>query len=548
VSITTSFVRLLAAAAIVAAAAAASGHGSSGIVDLGEIDARVDAQLEATSGAERRAYVRLARVIRRESRSSKGVVDDVKKLEAVLRACDGPLDHDDVLRAALAAPETQVDTYLADEPGDLAVAALRLERARDRASVEAALGGVSAFYADAVGLRLAGNETSMLMAYHNAGVGLANAGSLVRHLLKRQARRGVPGQPVAKGPPGTIDTFAGSGVPGAGGDGGGALDASFYFPMDVAGDPTTGLVHVCDYNNHRIRFIDAGGKVRTLLASTLFPAPPGVPTAPLDHPAGISFDAATGALYVAGWHGQAIVRMPASRDSAEVVGGGGGGDTGDGGPVADAQFDFPSCVVIDGQGGWYVADQFNQRVRHVDPSGVVHPFAGTGTAGFSGDGEAAALAELSFPADAAGAPAGKIALSPDESTLYIADTANHRVRAVDLASGVITTLAGDGEEGSLGDGGLAAAAQLDEPVDVDCDADGNVYVCDSGGSVVRRIDVIAKTISTVTGVPNVTGYSGDGHAATLARLDRPSGIWLDRVRGRLYVADTGNNVIRVVWE
>jgi DNA-binding beta-propeller fold protein YncE len=548
VSITGSTVRLFAAATILVAAAIASGHGSSGIVDLGEIDVRVDAQLEATSGAERRAYLRLARVIRRESRSSNGVADDVKKLLAVLRACDGPLADDDVLRAALAAPEAQVDAYLADEPGDVAVAALRLERARDRESVEAALDGVAAFYADAVALRLAGNEPGMLMAYRNAGGGLARAARLVQHFLARQARRGVPGQPVAKGPRGTIDTFAGSGLSGATGDGGGALDASFYFPMDVAGDPTTGLVHVCDYNNHRIRFIDAGGKVRTLLASTLYPAPPGLPLAPLDHPAGVSFDAATGALYVAGWHAQAIVRMPASRDSAAVVGGGVEGDAGDGGPVADAQFDYPSCVVIDGQGGWYVADQFNQRVRYVDPSGVVHPFAGTGTAGFSGDGEAAVAAELSFPADAAGAPAGKIALSPDESTLYVADTANHRVRAVDIASGVITTLAGNGEEGSLGDGGLAKDAQLDEPVDVDCDAAGNVYVCDSGGSVVRRIDVALKTISTVAGVPNVTGFSGDGHSATLARLDRPSGIWLDRVRGRLYVADTGNNVVRVVWE
>jgi sugar lactone lactonase YvrE len=270
--------------------------------------------------------------------------------------------------------------------------------------------------------------------------------------------------------------------------------------------------------------------------------------APLDHPSGIAFDAATGALYVAGWHGQAIVRMPAARDSAAVVGGGLEGDAGDGGPVADAKFDYPSCVVLDGQGGWYVADQFNQRVRYVDPSGTVHPFAGTGTAGFSGDDAAAADAELSFPDDAAGAPAGRVALSPDEATLYIADTANHRVRAVDIASGVITTLAGNGEQGSAGDGGPATAAQLDEPVDVDCDAAGDVYVCDAGGSVVRRVDVSAKTISTVAGVANISGFSGDGHAATLARLDRPSGIHVDRVRGRLYIADTGNSVIRVVWE
>lgn len=545
---TTTSIRLFAAATLVVAAATASGHGTSGIVDLDAIDARVDAQLDATSGAVHRAYARLARTIRRPSRPEQGVVDDVKKMIAVLRACDSSLADDAELRAALAAPEAQTDAYLAEEPGDVAVAVLRLEREKDRQKVTAALAGVTAFYEQAVAMRVAGNEKVMLDLYRNAGGGLARAGALVQHLLARQARRGAPGQPVAKGPRGTIDTFAGSGVPGTSGDGRGALDASFYFPMDVAVDPTTGLVHVCDYNNHRIRAIDADGKVRTVLASTLFPAPPGVPTAPLDHPAGIAFDAATGALYVAGWHGQAIVRMPASRDSAAVVGGGVEGDAGDEGPVADAKFNYPSCIVLDAQGGWYVADQFNQRVRRVDPSGVVHPFAGTGTSGFSGDEGPALDAELSFPADAAGAPAGRVALSPDEKTLYIADTANHRVRAVDIASGVITTLVGDGTKGSGGDGGLASAAQLDEPVDVDCDAGGNVYVCDSGASVVRRVDVGLKTISTVAGVANVPGYSGDGHTATLARLDRPSGIDLDRVRGRLYVADTGNNVIRVVWE
>ena len=542
-----SSIRLLAAATVLVAAAAASGHGTS-VVDLEEIEARVDAQLEATTGAEHRAYARRARTLHHPSRLGRGATDDVGKMIAVLRACDGPLAADDVLRAALAAPEAEADAYLADGHDDVATAALRLERAGDRQSVAAALSGVAAFYDQAVTQRGLGDEAGALRLYHSAAGGLSRAGHLVQRLLAKQARRGAPGQPVPKGPTGTIDTFAGSGVPGPGGDGRNALDASFYFPMDVAIDPTTGLVHVCDYNNHRIRVIDADGKVRTLLASTLFPAPPGVPTAPLDHPAGISFDAATGDLYVAGWHGQAIVRMPPSRDSAAVVAGSVEGDTGDGGPVADALFNYPSGIVFDGAGGWYVSDQFNQRVRFVDASGVIHPFAGTGAPGFSGDDAAAVDAELNFPADAAGAPAGRIALSPDGATLYIADTANHRVRAVDIASGVITTVAGNGETGSGGDGGSAKAAQLDEPVDVDCDAGGNVYVCDVGGSVVRRVDVAAKTISTVAGIADFPGYAGDGHAATLARLDRPSGILVDRVRGRLYVADTGNNVIRVVWE
>ena len=83
---------------------------------------------------------------------------------------------------------------------------------------------------------------------------------------------------------------------------------------------------------------------------------------------------------------------------------------------------------------------------------------------------------------------------------------------------------------------------------MDCDAAGNVYVCERGGHVVRRIDVTTNRITTIAGVGGVSGYSGDGKSATSARLDRPNGIFVDRVRGRLYVADTGNNVVRVVWE
>src|SRR6185503_3667098 len=96
--------------------------------------------------------------------------------------------------------------------------------------------------------------------------------------------------------------------------------------------------------------------------------------------------------------------------------------------------------------------------------------------------------------------------------------------------------------GTSGDGGKATDAALDAPVDVDCDAAGNVYICDRGesASVVRRVDVSTGTITTIAGIAGLHGYSGDGHAGTAARLDRPSGIHVDRTRGRVYVADTGN--------
>lgn len=540
--------RLTAAAALLAAAASSYGHGSGGILLLEAIDARVDERLAATFGKERRAYRALANVVRRRSRPAKGVADDIAKLLVVLRACEGKLADDAVLRDGLAAPTAQAEAYLADTPDDVFAASRRLERAKDRARVEEALAASSEEYVAAVALRDAGDARGMLLGYRRSGAALARAARLAETLLARQVRRGAPGQPVPKGPHGTIDLYAGTGLPGGTGDGGAALDASFYFPMDVATDPTTGLVHVADYNNHRIRFLDEDGKVRTLLRSTNFPSSgPGL-SAPLDHPSGVAFDPNTGALYVAGWHGQAIVRVAPARDAAEVVNSGVAGDAGDEGPLADARLDYPAGIAFAPDGAWYVADQFNRRVRRVDAEGVIHAFAGTGVPGFSGDGGAAVLAQFDLPTDPDGAPAGRVAVSPDGGTVYVADTSNRRVRAVDVASGVIATIAGTGVSGTGGDGGPAAEAQFVEPVDVDCDGEGNVYVCDAGAHTVRRIGAADRVISTVAGVPGIPGNSGNGRVATQARLDRASGIHVDRVRGRLYIADTGNNVIRVVWE
>lgn len=543
------FLSLLTAAAILAAAVSAFAHGTSGILEIEEIDARVDAQIPVSFGKEHKAYVALARVIRKPSRPSRGLADDMTKLIAVLRACDGPLSHDPILRPALAAPEAAADAYLADQPGDVEIASRRLEREADRAKVKAALDDAVAAHAEGVARRAASDEMGMLASFRAAGSHLARAGALFSKLLAKQVRRGSPGQPVAKGPAGTIDTFAGTGTAGFGGDGGSPLDANFYFPIDVTVEPATGLVHVCDYNNHRIRRIDADGKVRTVagqgdLGDTEGPAL----LAKLHHPASVSFHPLSGDLYIAGWHVHRVIRLVKATGMIEHYAGAVRGDAGDEGPVTAAEFDYPSCVTFDAAGGWYVSDQDNHRVRYVDPAGTIHALAGDGTPGFSGDDGPATDARLENPSGDADGPAGRCALDPAEKFLYVADTSNHRVRRVDLTTHVITTFAGTGSAGSAGDGGAATSASLDTPVDVDCDADGNVYVCDREAHVVRRIDRETNVITTFAGVPAISGYSGDGKAATSARLDRPSGIFMDRVRGRLYVADTGNSVVRVVWE
>jgi DNA-binding beta-propeller fold protein YncE len=133
--------------------------------------------------------------------------------------------------------------------------------------------------------------------------------------------------------------------------------------------------------------------------------------------------------------------------------------------------------------------------------------------------------------------------------LYVADTGHRCVLAIDLTTPGLpaTEFAGNGAAGNEGDGGPATLASFLAPVDVDCDAQGNVYVCDRDAAVVRRVDAFSRTISTVAG-SGVPGYAGDGGPAASARLDLPSGICVDRVRGRLYVADSGNHVVRVVWE
>jgi sugar lactone lactonase YvrE len=546
------FARFTAAAAVLAAAVFASAHGTGGVVDLDAIDDRLDAQLDATTGRLHRAYAALARVVRRESRPSFGLTDDVTKLLATFDACHrGPLSSDAVLRDALADPEAEAHQYLTDAPDGVSVASRRLERASDRRSVERALDLAQAAHADGVARGTAGDERAMLLRFRAAGAQLARAGRLVQAHLARQVRRRAPGQPIAKGAKGTIDTYAGTGVAGFAGDGGRALDAAFYFPVDVTVEPTTGLAYVSDFNNHRIRRIDADGKVRTVagtgeLGDTDGPAL----AAKLHHPAGLAFHPVTGDLYVSGWHVHRVLRLSVASNTIERhAGTGEPGNTGDEGPVTAATFDYPASIAFGAAGDWYVSDQNNSRVRRVDAEGAIHAFAGTGVAGFSGDGQ---LANTDGNVDG---PTGRCCLDPTEQFVYVADTSNHRVRRIEVATGVITTIAGNGEVGATGDGGQAIDASLDTPVDVDCDAAGNVYVCDREQDVVRRIDVATNVITTYAGIagvphddPRTTHYSGDGLPATSARLNRPQGVFVDRVRGRLYVADTLNNVIRVVWE
>ncbi len=384
------------------------------------------------------------------------------------------------------------------------------------------------------------------------------------------------GGPPAKGATGTIATYAGSGNLGFNTDEANplpALDTDLYWPQDCAVDPNLNQLYIVDWNNHRIRRVENNGVIRTVVGSGLLGDQGGEgPDAKMNHPTDITFHPTTGELWIAAWHTDKIIRLDGSTNQIYYMAGtnsrsfGGDGGTASNpttgvpasaapGTSGFATLNLPVSVKFASNGDWFIADEGNQRVRKVVGStDIINTILGDGLQNFNGDGGAASLAEINLPVGQAAQPAGRICISPDDHYLYIADTNNERIRRVDLTDAAtprkIVTIAGNGNPGYSGDGDQATSAQLNFPSDVDCDAAGNVYVADTNNCAVRKIDVSTGVITTVAGTGDA-GYSGDGSAATAARLQRPCGIFVVRGgpnAGRLYIADTYNSVIRVVWE
>jgi sugar lactone lactonase YvrE len=218
-----------------------------------------------------------------------------------------------------------------------------------------------------------------------------------------------------------------------------------------------------------------------------------------------------------------------------IAGNGSSGNSGDGGLATEAQLNEPYASVLDASGNLYFTDTTNNVVRRVvAATGVITTFAGNGTHGYSGDNGPATSAQLSFPTGLAFDKSGN---------LYISDYGNNVVRKVVMATGAITTIAGNGSAGSSGDGGPATAAQLSYPLGLATDSAGNLYIAD-GFDCIRKVAAQTGVITTVAG-NRQAGYSGDGGPATAAELEYPSAVATDAA-GNLYIADRDNNVIRKV--
>lgn len=331
---------------------------------------------------------------------------------------------------------------------------------------------------------------------------------------------------------GTITTVAGNGAGGFSGDHGPATSASLFDPRGLAID-AAGSLFIADRSNNRIRRVDPSGTITTVAGNGVagFTGDGGpAQSASLASPLDVAVDDA-GNLFIADLNNHRLRRVDVTGTITTVAGNGTLGFSGDGGAAASAVLNSPIGVAVDGTGKVFIADAGNRRIRRVDPTGRITTTAGNGITG--GDGRAATSASLASPWSVAADGAG---------ALFIADTESQRIRRVN-SGGAIATIAGDGTFGFSGDGGPATSASFRNPSGVAVDGDGNVFIADTSNQRVRRVDVTG-TITTVAGNGNV-GFSGDGGAATSARLSNPQGVTVDGA-GNLFIADTGNQRVRRV--
>jgi len=356
---------------------------------------------------------------------------------------------------------------------------------------------------------------------------------------------------VVGGAGGNIQRVAGSasGTAGAGGDTGPATSAFLNNPLSVALD-SNGNIYIADHNNNKVReVLEPGGTIVTFagtgVAGVSATNPPILATtAELNGPSSVAVFTANNInnVYIADTNNNIIWEVLAASGKIQIAAGNGTrGDTNNGGTATQAELSMPRGVFVDTTGNIFISDTGNSFIREVGAaSGTIDNFAGNGTLSYSGDGNLATGASINTPSGVAVDGAGDI---------FIADTKNNVVREVTAATGIINTIAGSGAAGSAGGGGLATNALLNGPTGIWVDGFGDVFIADTGNNVIREVvavngSLVGANIKTVAGNGSA-GNSGDNNFATQAELNAPMGVFVDAA-GNIFIADAGNNRVREV--
>jgi hypothetical protein len=330
-----------------------------------------------------------------------------------------------------------------------------------------------------------------------------------------------------------ISTIAGNGTAAHTGDGGQAISASLNSPRQMVLD-AAGNLYFSEAGNNCVRKVNSAGVISTIAGTGTagFSGDGGAATAAtLNTPYGLARDVA-GNLYIVDYGDHRIRKVATNGIISTIAGTGTAGFSGDGAAATAAQLYHPGGIAIDAAGNLYIADISNQRIRKITSAGIISTVAGNGSATYAGDGFLATSASIQnaegVTVDAAG-------------NIYIVDTNNGRIRKV-TTSGIITTIAGNGTLGYSGDGGQATAAKIYNPTEVAFDAAGNLYIADGWNGRIRKVNT-ASIINTVAG-NGTASYSGDGGVATNASIGVYS-ILFDAV-DNLYFSDFGNNRVRFI--
>ncbi len=342
-----------------------------------------------------------------------------------------------------------------------------------------------------------------------------------------------------------LDVAGTQGENGKGGDGGLAIACSLFWPVDVTVTPNGELL-IVDRGNNRIRKITPDSLIDAFIGSgiagddTLGAGRDVDLNSPTEVREGLDGD-----YYVACYGNCRVKSFDAATLEVSVVAGTGiPGFSGNGGPATAARLGEPSSLVFDPAGNMYIVDQGNTRIRVVDSqTGVITTFVG-GTRGIAdGIGEAA---QFAFPGCESSSFCGRVAIdiSSNGEDLYLTDTGNHTIRKINIATRMVTTIAGTHEPGWEGDGGPALSAKLNYPTDLDIAANGDMYIADLNNNVIRKISS-SGIITTVAG-NNLIGASPSGTRAIEAMFYHPEGIAFDDATNTLYIVDTYNHQIRKV--